>query len=67
MTLPFKDTSVDPKALNPLDILSRQNRVKKLSFFFLGSKLNDFLSIDKQITIISIIMQTQVKFCVCIT
>ena len=31
-TLPFKDTSLDSVALNPLVILSKQNRVGKLPF-----------------------------------
>ena len=29
---PFEDTSVDTVALNPLEILSRQNWVRKLRF-----------------------------------
>ena len=31
-TFPFKDTSLDSVALNPSDILPRQNRVGKLTF-----------------------------------
>ena len=49
-TFPFKDTSLDSVALNPLNILLRQNWVGKLTF-----KLKDFFSINKQINIISVI------------
>ena len=39
----------------------------KVNIFIVSFKLKDFFSINKQITIISIIMQTQTKFCVCFT
>ena len=35
----FKDTSLDSIALNPLDILPRQNWVGKLTFLLLDSNL----------------------------
>ena len=39
----------------------------KVNIFIVVFQREDFLSISKQITIISIIMQTQAKFCVCFT
>ena len=54
-TFPFKDTSLDSVALNPLDMFPRQNQIEKL--IFLLSALNKyFFSINKQITIIGITM-----------
>ena len=35
-TFPFKGTSLDSVALNPLDILPRQNCVGKLTFLLLA-------------------------------
>ena len=32
-SIPLKDTSLDSRALNPLEILPRQNRVGKLTVF----------------------------------
>ena len=45
-----------------------QNRVERLTFFLSALNLKkDLFSINKQITIVSIIMQTQAKFCACFT
>ena len=50
-------------------MLLRPNLFGKLTFLL--SALNffkrDFFSVNKQITIITLIMQTQAKFCLCIT
>ena len=56
-TSPFEYTFLDSVALNPSDMLPKQ-----FFFFIVGFKFNYFFSINKQITIIIIIMQTQVKF-----
>ena len=53
--------------LNPSDILAIQNRVEKLTFLLPALNLKIFISINKQITIISIIMGTQTKFSICFT
>ena len=39
----------------------------KVNIFIADIKLKDFFSINKQITIISIIMHFETKFCVCFT
>ena len=52
-TFPFKHTSLDPVALNPIHMLPRQTW--KVEIFIVGFKL------------ISIKMETQAKFCVCFT
>ena len=39
----------------------------KVNTFIAGSKFKDLISINKQITIISIMIQTQAKFCLCFT
>ena len=35
-TFPFKDTTVDPVAPNWLDMLPRQNRIRKFTFLLLA-------------------------------
>ena len=55
-TFPFKDTSLDPVGINPLEILPKQRLCWKVNIFIVGFKLKYFLSINKQITHISIIM-----------
>ena len=42
-TFPFKDTSIDSLALNPPDILYKQNRIGKLTFLL--SALNFIISL----------------------
>ena len=37
----------------------------KVNIFIVSFKFQDFFSINKQIAIISIMMQTQAKFCIC--
>ena len=59
-TFPFKNSSLHSMLQNPLDTL-----LKQVDIFYVGFKFKDFFSINKQITIISIIMQTQAKFSVC--
>ena len=39
----------------------------KVNISFTCFKLTDFISVNKQITIIVIVMQTQAKFCLCFT
>ena len=57
---------ITKRLLNILDILAKQNWVEKLAFF-VGFNLKDFLFINEQITITSIIMLTKAKFYVCFT
>ena len=58
----FKDTSLNSVALNSSDILPKQNPVGNPVVAF---KSNYFFYINKQITIITIIMQTERTFCIC--
>ena len=46
-TFPYKHTSLDSVALNPSDILPKQNLVGKLIFLLSALKLNYFFSINK--------------------
>ena len=41
------------------------NLSSKVNIFIIGFKLKDFFSINKQITIITIVMQTQAKYSPC--
>ena len=59
---PFKDTSLDSILLNPSDIPPKQNRVEKVTFLLLALNLKIYFPSTKNITTISIIMQTQTKF-----
>ena len=51
-TFPFKDTSLDSVALNPLHISQRQNWVGKLKLLLSAFNFKDFFSINKQITVL---------------
>ena len=44
-------------------MLPRKNLFGKLPFFFIRFNLIDFFPVNKQITIITILSQTQAKFC----
>ena len=57
----FKNTSSDSVAPNLLYVLPRQNWVGKLTFLLLDLKLKMYFCINKQMTIITIIMKTTSK------
>ena len=47
-THPIKDTSLDSLALNPLDVLPKQNGVGKLSFLFSALNLKIYFSLTSK-------------------
>ena len=48
MKHPIKDTSLDSLALNPLDVLPKQNGVGKLSFLFSALNLKIYFSLTSK-------------------
>ena len=52
----MNNASLGAIALNALDVLPRQNWGGKSNFFIVVFKLKDFFSINKQMTIVNIVM-----------